>query len=101
MASLPFHSGSASCITEVGSWLGLRSAVLYTITLTRAEMPTHFPSGELYFEGVCARVDGFIDDRRFFDARYSSGGEFSVKKTSAGERDPSVTIWSANTSSSS
>ena len=64
-------------------------------------MPTHFPSGELYFDGVWSRVDGSIDASRFFEARYSSGGEFSVKKTSAGEREPSVTIWSANTSSSS
>ena len=71
------------------------------MTLTRAEMPTHFPSVELYLEGVLASVDASTVDRRFLEARYSSGGEFSVKNTSAGEWEPSVTIWSASTSSSS
>ena len=57
-AIFPFHFGSARSMAEVGSWLALSSEVLYTMTLTRAEMPTHFPSGELYRAGVCARVDG-------------------------------------------
>ena len=37
-------------MAEVGSWLGLSSEVLYTMTLTRAETPTHVPSGESYLD---------------------------------------------------
>src|SRR5580704_17932298 len=84
-ASLPFHFLSASCMAEVGSWLSLSSDVLYTITLTRAEMPTHFWSGELNRDGVAARVDAFTLESRPLEARNCSGGEFSVKNTSAGE----------------
>ena len=75
---MPFHLGWARSMTDVGSWLALMSEVLYTITLTRAEMPTHFPSGELYLAGVCARVDGSIGERSPFEASSSNGGEFSV-----------------------
>ena len=71
------------------------------MTLTRAETPAHRPLGELYFDGVCASVDALIGASRCLEARYCSGGEFSVKKTSAGEWPPSLTIWSARTSSSS
>ena len=62
------------------------------MTLTRAVTPTHLPSGELKRDGVLARVDGATVARSPLEARYCSGGEFSVKYTSAGERDPSVTI---------
>ena len=65
-------------MAEVGSWLGLSSEVLYTITLTRAETPTHLPSGELYRAGVWARVDGATGARSPLAASSSSGGEFSV-----------------------
>ena len=71
------------------------------MTLTRAETPAHCPLGELYFEGVSASVDGSTGSSRRFEARYCSGGEFSVKNTSAGECVPSVTSWSASRSSSS
>src|ERR1700733_2905255 len=91
-ASLPFHAGLARSMAEVGSWLGLTKLVLYTITLTRAEIPAHFPCGELNCVGVLASVEALTGARRPFDARNWSGGEFSVKNTSAGERDPSVTI---------
>ena len=101
MAILPFHCGWASCMAEVGSWLALISEGLYTMTLTRAETPAHMPFGELYFDGVWASVDALIGASRCLEARYCSGGEFSVKNTSAGECAPSVTIWSASTSSSS
>src|ERR1700733_5961656 len=101
MAILPFHWGWASCMAEVGNWLGLISDVLYTMTLTRAETPAHWRFGELYVAGVWASVDALIGDSRRLEARYCSGGEFSVKNTSAGECPPSVTIWSASTSSSS
>ena len=69
-AILPFHFGWARSMAEVGSWLGLSSEVLYTMTLTRAEMPTHSPSGELYVAGVLARVDGSIGESRPLEARY-------------------------------
>ena len=71
------------------------------MTLTRAVTPTHLPSGELKRDGVLANVDGSTEPRRPLAASYCKGGEFSVKYTSAGECDPSVTIWSASTSSSS
>ena len=71
------------------------------MTLTRAEMPTQRPLGELYFDGVCASVEAETGTRRRLEARYCSGGEFSVKNTSAGEWVPSATNWSASRSSSS
>jgi len=55
----------------------------------------------LYLDGVWAKVDGSTGDSKPFEVRYSKGGEFSVKNTSAGELEPSVMIWSARTSSSS
>jgi hypothetical protein len=70
-------------------------------TLTRAETPTQSPAGELYLAGVRARVDAPTLASRPLLCRYSRAGEFSVQITSAGELDPSVTIWSARTSSSS
>ena len=70
-------------------------------TLTRAETPTQSPSGELYLAGVRARVGASTLASRPLPCRYSRAGEFSVQMTSAGEADPSVTIWSASTSSSS
>ena len=70
-------------------------------TLTRADTPTQSPCGELYLLGVRASVDGSTGARRPLDCRYSSAGEFSVKMTSAGECDPSTTIWFARESSSS
>ena len=63
-----------------GSWLGFNSDVLYTITLTRAETPTHLPPGELKRAGVCARVDGATGASRPLDSSSSSGGEFSVEE---------------------
>ena len=33
-----------------GKLVGLSSEVLYTMTLTRAETPTHLPSGESYLD---------------------------------------------------
>ena len=100
-AIFPFHFGWARSMAEVGSWLALSSDVLYTMTLTRAEMPTHSPSGALYLAGVFARVDGSIGESRPLEASSSSGGEFSVKNTSAGECFPSVSICATNVSSSS
>ena len=88
-------------MAEVGSWLALTSEVLYTKTLTREEMPTQSPSGELYLAGVFASVDGSIAESKPFDAGSSSGGEFSVKNTSAGEFFPSVSICATKVSSSS
>src|ERR1700677_3719177 len=61
-AILPFHLGWARSMTDAGSWLGLMSQVWYTMRLTRAEMPAHFPAGELYLAGICARVDGWIGE---------------------------------------
>jgi len=63
--------------------------------------PSHLPWGELKRDGARANVEELTGDSRPFPARTCKGGEFSVKKTSAGDRDPSVSIWSANTSSSS
>ncbi len=48
------------------------------MTLTRAETPTHFPSGELKRDGVLARVEGFTSASNPLEARYWRGGEFSV-----------------------
>ena len=70
-------------------------------TLTRAETPTQSPCGELYLAGVLASVAGSTLASSPLACRLSSGGEFSVKNTSAGECEPSVTIWSASVSSSS
>ena len=60
MASLPFHAGLARSMADFGSWLAVSSLVLYTSTLTRAEIPTHPPWGEFNREGVLANVDGAI-----------------------------------------
>ncbi len=47
MPSFPAHLGSARPMTEVGSWLADTSLVLKTMPLTRAEIPTQSPTGEL------------------------------------------------------
>ena len=100
-ASFPRHFGSARPSTEVGRSSRCTSSVLKIITLTRADTPTHWPSGELNRAGTRARVEGSIGARRDLSARNSSGGEFSVNSTSAGECEPSATSWLAKTSSSS
>jgi len=69
-------------------------------TLTRAETPTQSPTGELNLLGVFASVDGSTCARRPLPCRNSSAGEFSVKKTSAAECEPSVAICPARMSSS-
>ena len=47
-------------------------------TLTRADMPTQSPWGELYLDGVAASVLLCTADSRPLPCRNSSGGEFSV-----------------------
>ena len=74
----PAHLGSASAMTDLGSCAGVSCEVLYAITLTRADTPTHLPSGELNLEGVAASVDGSTGASRPLEARYCNGGEFSV-----------------------
>ena len=70
-------------------------------TLTRAETPTQSPSVELNRAGTAARVGFATGASLSRDCRYSSAGESSVKITSAGECEPSATIWLASAPSSS
>ena len=69
--------------------------------LTRAETPSQSFVGELYFADVSARVESstFASSPRSPSA--SSGGEFSVTKTSAGDFEPSWMICAASVPSSS
>src|ERR1700722_9075873 len=87
--SLPLHWGSASWRILVGSWLALIRRGLYTSTLTRPEMPTQSPWGELYLAGERLSVAESTLASRPLSWRLSSGGEFSVRNTSAGEFGPS------------
>ena len=70
------------------------------MTLTRAETPSQRCCGELYLACV-ASVPAATRESSPRCWRSSSGGEFSVRKMSAGECLPSCTIWAASTPSSS
>jgi hypothetical protein len=100
MPILPAHCGLARSITDEGSCDGGSADVLYTSAETRAVTPAQFPAGELYPGGTAASVLASAGARRRCPASFISAGEFSVKMTSAGDREPSCMICSASWSSS-
>src|SRR5580765_6355017 len=89
---LPFHLGSCRSMIDFGSSASLILDGLYTSTVDRAAMPTHSCVEGAYVGPTCAMVLSSIFARRPAFCTVVIAGEFSVRKTSAGDLSPSWTI---------
>ena len=85
---------------ESGSSDSCTLSVLYARTVDRAAKPIHFPSAGEYCAGTWARVASSSGANRSLLSTRVIAGEFSVRKTSAGEAEPSCTSWLASSKSS-
>ena len=64
------------------------------MTLTRAETPDPLAVGRVVLRLACGQGRGLDRAKQILGSQDTArGGEFSVKNTSAGECDPSATIW--------
>src|SRR4051812_41501380 len=92
-AHLPFHSGLARSSMDLGSWSSVSLVLLYTRTVERAAIPVHFPVEGANSAGTWARVSLLTSANSPAFSTCVIAGEFSVRKTSAGDAWPSWMIW--------
>ncbi len=77
----------------------VRASVLYIATVERARMPVQLPELGTYSLGIGAVASSDTGANSPSLSTMFNAGEFSVKKTSAGESAPSATSWLASSRS--
>src|SRR5690242_10001761 len=92
-AHRPFHSGLARSSIDLGSLSSLILVLSYTRTVERAAMPVHLLVDGRYAAGTWSTVALSMSAKRPAFSTWAMAGEFSVRKTSAGDAAPSWTIW--------
>ena len=96
MPTLPFHLGSVTANTLVGTSASGTLALLATITRARPVMPIQSPSSARYLDSTSDSVSAGMGANRPTLSTDPRAPASWAKKTSAGEFGPSSAIWAAS-----